>query len=77
MVAAVTANRVDLVLADLTMPRLDGAMLIDQLPPALPVIIITGHDAPAPARAVGLLHKDHLTRERLAFAIRRASRAAR
>jgi signal transduction histidine kinase len=75
--AAVAGHRVDLVLADLTMPRLDGAMLIDQLPPALPVIIITGHDALAPPRAFALLHKDHLTRERLAFAIRRAGRAAR
>jgi signal transduction histidine kinase len=75
--AAVAANRVDLVLADLTMPRVDGAMLIDQLPAALPAIIITGHDRPAPPRASSLLHKDHLTRERLAFAIRRAIRAAR
>jgi signal transduction histidine kinase/CheY-like chemotaxis protein len=75
--AAVAGHRVDLVLADLAMPRLDGAMLIDQLPPALPAIIITGRDAPAPPRASGLLHKDQLTRERLAFAIRRASRAAR
>jgi signal transduction histidine kinase len=75
--AAVAANRVDLVLADLAMPRLDGIMLLDQLPPALPAIIITGRDAPAPPRASSLLHKDHLTRERLAFAIRRASRAAR
>jgi signal transduction histidine kinase len=75
--AAVAANPVDLVLADLAMPRLGGAMLLDQLPPALPAIIITGHDEPAPPRAVALLHKDHLTRERLAFAIRRATRAAR
>jgi signal transduction histidine kinase len=75
--AAVAANRVDLVLADLAMPRLDGAMLVDQLPPVLPAIIISGHDTPAPPRASSLLHKDHLTRERLAFAIRRASRAAR
>jgi len=31
--AAVTANRVDLVLADLGMPRIDGNTLLDQLPP--------------------------------------------
>lgn len=75
--AVVAGNRVDLVLADLSMPRLDGAMLVDQLPPALPAIIITGHDGPAPPRASSLLHKAQLTRERLAFAIRRAIRAAR
>jgi signal transduction histidine kinase len=75
--AAVTANRVDLVLADLGMPGIGGNALLDQLPPALPAIIITGRDAPLPPRASGLLHKDQLTRERLAFAIRRAGRAAR
>jgi signal transduction histidine kinase len=75
--AAVTANSVDLILADLGMPRIDGMTLLDQLPPALPAIIITGRDVPAPPRAAALLHKDGLTRERLAFAIRRASRAAR
>jgi signal transduction histidine kinase len=70
--AAVRANPVDLVLADLGMPRIDGGTLLDQLPPALPAIVITGRDVPAPPRASGLLHKDQLTRERLAFAIRRA-----
>ena len=75
--AAVSANPVDLVLADLAMPRLDGSMLLDRLPPALPAIIITGRDVPAPPRASSLLHKDQLTRERLAFAIRRATRAVR
>jgi signal transduction histidine kinase len=69
--AAVRANPVDLVLADLGMPRIDGGTLLDQLPPALPAIVITGRDVPAPPRASGLLHKDQLTRERLAFAIRR------
>jgi signal transduction histidine kinase len=75
--AAINANRVGLVLADLVMPRLDGTALLGQLPPAVPAIIITGRDAPPPPRASGLLHKDQLTRERLAFAIRRACRAAR
>jgi signal transduction histidine kinase/CheY-like chemotaxis protein len=75
--AAIAANGVDLVLADLGMPRIDGKALLDQLPPALPAIIITGRHTPAPPRASGLLHKDELTRERLAFAIRRVSRAAR
>jgi len=39
----------------------------------MPVIILTGRDVPAPARASSLLQKDQLTRERLAFAIRRVS----
>ena len=72
--AAVSSNRVDLVLADLGMPRVDGNALLEQLPPALPAIIITGRDVAAPPRASSLLPKDQLTRERLAFAIRRASR---
>jgi signal transduction histidine kinase len=71
--AAVSANRVDLVLADLGMPRVDGATLLDQLPPSLPAIVITGRDGPAPPRASSLLQKDQLTRERLTFAIRRVS----
>ena len=68
--AAVDAGSVDLVLADLGMPRLDGSVLLDRLPPDLPAIVITGRDVPAPPRAAVLLHKDQLTRERLAFAIR-------
>jgi len=74
--AAISTNHVDLVLADLAMPRIDGGTLLDQLPPALPAIIITGRDVPPPPRASSLLQKDQLTRERLAFAIRRASRVA-
>jgi signal transduction histidine kinase/CheY-like chemotaxis protein len=70
--AAVTAGGVQLVIADLGMPGLDGRALLDRLPPALPAIIITGRDEPPPPRAAALLHKDQLTRERLAFAIRRA-----
>jgi hypothetical protein len=38
---------------------------------------LRARDTPAPPRASGLLHKDQLTRERLAFAIRRVSRAPR
>jgi hypothetical protein len=48
-----------------------------QLPAAVPAIIITGRDGLPPPRASSLLHKDQLTRERLAFAIRRATRGAR
>ena len=43
----------------------------------LPAIIITGRDVAPPPRAAALLRKEELTRERLAFAIRRVGRAAR
>ena len=75
--SAVHDRRVDLVLADLSMPGTDGIALLARLPAGLPAIVITGRDVPAPPRASALLGKDDLTRERLAFAIRRASRAAR
>jgi CheY-like chemotaxis protein len=68
--SAVAAERVDLVLADLGMPGVDGNALLARLPDALPAIIITGLDVPAPPRAAALLRKEELTRERLAFAIR-------
>jgi signal transduction histidine kinase/CheY-like chemotaxis protein len=71
--AAVAADRVDLVLADLGMPGMDGSTLLDRLPAGLPAIVITGLDVAAPPRAAALLHKNELTRERLAFAIRRIS----
>jgi signal transduction histidine kinase/CheY-like chemotaxis protein len=75
--AAVAAGRVDLVLADLGMPGLDGNTLLDLLPAAVPAIIITGLDVAAPPRAAALLRKEELTRERLAFAIRRVSQETR
>jgi CheY-like chemotaxis protein len=75
--AAVDGGRVDLVLADLGMPGLDGNALLERLPAGLPAIIISGLDVPAPPRAAALLHKDRLTRERLAFAVRSAIRATR
>jgi signal transduction histidine kinase/CheY-like chemotaxis protein len=75
--AAVDAGHVDLVLADLSMPGLDGRTLLDRLPPGLPAIVITGLDTETPPRAAALLRKDDLTRERLAFAIRRISRSPR
>jgi signal transduction histidine kinase len=76
--AAITANRVDLVLADLGMPVMDGSTLLDRLPSALPAIVITGRDVTAsPPGAAALLHKDHLTRERLAFAIRQVGQVPR
>lgn len=66
---AVGAQKVDLVLADLGMPGMDGNTLLDRLPPGLPAILVTGRDVPPPPRAVALLRKDELTRDRLAFAI--------
>jgi signal transduction histidine kinase/CheY-like chemotaxis protein len=75
--AAVAAESVDLVLADLQMPGMDGKTMLDRLPGGLPAIVITGHDEPAPPRAAALLRKDELTRERLAFTIRRVIRGTR
>jgi signal transduction histidine kinase len=75
--AVVAAEHVDLVLTDLAMPVLDGHALLDRLPADLPAIIITGLDVARPSRAAALLRKDDLTRERLAFAIRRANEVTR
>ncbi len=75
--AAVGAGHVDLVLADLSMPGMDGHTLLDRLPPGLPAIVITGLDTETPPRAAALLSKDALTRQRLAFAIHRTSRSPR
>ena len=75
--AAVASGRVDLVLADLRMPGVDGDSLLDRLPAALPAIVITGLDVTPPPRAAALLRKEELTRERLAFAIRRVSPVTR
>jgi len=69
--SAVATDRVDLVLADLGMPGVDGSTLLERLPAALPAIVITGLDVAPPPRAAALLRKEELTRERLAFAIRR------
>jgi signal transduction histidine kinase/CheY-like chemotaxis protein len=74
--AAVDAGGIDLVLADLSMPGVDGNALLERLPGPVPAIIITGLDVATPPRASALIRKDQLTRERLAFAIRQASRAS-
>jgi signal transduction histidine kinase len=77
VLSAVATGRVDLVLADLGMPGVDGNTLLERLPAGLPAIIITGLDVAAPPRAAALLRKEELTRERLAFAIRRISQVTR
>ena len=71
----VGSGQVDLILVDLVMPGLDGTELLERLPAALPAVVITGLDAGPPRRAAAVIRKDELTRERLAFAIRRVSRS--
>ena len=73
---AASPSPVDLVLADLRMPGLDGNGLLAGLPASVPAIIITGADVPVPPRAAALLRKDELTPDRLEFAIRGVLREA-
>ena len=72
-----TAASPDLILADLQMPGVDGKTLLQRLPAGLPAIVPTGQDEPTPPGAAALLRKDELTKERLAFAIRRVIRGTR
>jgi signal transduction histidine kinase len=71
--AMLTEQNVDLLLADMLMPGLDGRELLARVPASIPAIIITGLDIEAPTRAAGLLRKDELSQDRLAFAIRQAA----
>jgi signal transduction histidine kinase/CheY-like chemotaxis protein len=74
--AILAETPVDLVLADMRMPGLDGGALLARLPASVPAVIITGADVPPPPRAAALLRKDELTRERLEFTIRGIIRSA-
>jgi len=74
---AASPSPVDLVLADMRMPGLDGTGLLAGLPASVPAIIITGADVPVPPRAAALLRKDELTPDRLEFTIRGVLREAR
>jgi signal transduction histidine kinase/CheY-like chemotaxis protein len=74
--AVLADHQVDLVLADMAMPGLNGAELIARLPASLPAIVITAADVPPPPHAAALLRKDELTGERLEFTIRAVLRRA-
>lgn len=61
-------ERVDLVVTDLGMPRMDGPALLaalGQLDPDLPAIVLSGADAPAPRPGVVTLQKPIRARELL------------
>jgi signal transduction histidine kinase/CheY-like chemotaxis protein len=68
--ALLAQDPVDLVLADMRMPDMDGSALLARLPASVPAIIVTGADVLPPPRAAAMLRKDELTRERLEFTLR-------
>jgi signal transduction histidine kinase/CheY-like chemotaxis protein len=68
--ALLAQDPVDLVLADMRMPGMDGSALLARLPASVPAIIVTGADVLPPPRAAAMLRKDELTRERLEFTLR-------
>jgi signal transduction histidine kinase len=76
--AILEAGDIGLVLADLMMPGTDGFALLERMPAAVPAIVVTAMNlSEPPPRASAVLRKDELTKERLAFAVRRALRDGR
>jgi signal transduction histidine kinase/CheY-like chemotaxis protein len=76
--AALEAGGIDLLLADLRMPGTDGYALLEHMPDTVPAIVVTAMNlSEPPPRASAMLGKDDLTRDRLAFTIRRVLRDAR
>jgi len=51
--AVLAQDPVDLVLADMRMPGMDGSALLARLPATVPAIIVTGADVTPPPRAAG------------------------
>lgn len=79
--AAVAAERPDLVLLDLRMPGTDGYDVLAGLPSGIPVVLVTSADVspaddPRLARAGALLGKDRIHPETLAEAVREAKDGA-
>lgn len=72
--AVLTTEHVDLLVADMMMPDVDGPALLAQLPYAVPAIVVTGLEVERPRRAAALLRKDELNRDRLEFTVRNVSR---
>jgi CheY-like chemotaxis protein len=76
--ATLESGGIGLLLADLRMPGTDGYALLERMPDTVPAIVITAMNlSETPPRAGAMLGKDELTRERLAFTIRRVLRDAR
>jgi signal transduction histidine kinase/CheY-like chemotaxis protein len=76
--SAVEDGGADLVLVDLRMPGTDGQAVLGRLPSSVPAIVVTAtNTGDCPRRASALLRKSELTREWLAFTIRRVLREAR
>jgi signal transduction histidine kinase len=69
---AINGREVDLALVDLRMPVMDGYALLERMPAGIPAIVVTSLDTDEPApHASGVLRKDQLSEDRLAYAIRR------
>ncbi|WP_433478923.1 ATP-binding protein [Spirillospora sp. CA-142024] len=75
--AAVAADPPDVVLLDLRLPDLDGLDVLTEMPPGIPVVLVTAVDVgalqdPRLDRADAVLAKDSMSTETLAEAVRAA-----